>query len=219
MAFRFSRPPGFEFKAGQTVDLTLHDATGGAAGTHTFSIASAPHEGGLMITTRMRDSDYKRALGALPIGSALDIAGPFGSLTLHKDPARPALLVAGGIGITPFLSMLQQAANDRSGRRIVLLYSNRRRRDAAFLEELDAIARREESIEVLATMTARGGDAGWPGRAGRIDAPWIRSVVARLTRPIAYAAGPPDFVASMRQALDLAGVPEDDVRSEDFAGY
>jgi ferredoxin-NADP reductase len=219
MAFRFSRPPGFEFKAGQTIDLTLRDSAGDGAGTHTFSIASAPHEGGLMIATRMRDSGYKRALGSLPPGSTLDLAGPFGSLTLHRNPARPALLIAGGIGITPFVSMLRQASHDRREQQITLLYSNHRRRDAAFLEELDALARPGGAIRVFATMTAEDGDPGWAGRNGRIDAPWIRSVVAGLDRPIAYVAGPPAFVASMRQALELAGIPEDDVRSEDFAGY
>ncbi|MGH8243743.1 MAG: FAD-dependent oxidoreductase [Steroidobacteraceae bacterium] len=216
-AIRLSRPEGFDFKPGQTIDLTPRDAAN--AGSHTFSIASAPFQEGLMIATRMRDTPYKRALGSMPSGSSFDLAGPFGSLTLHGDRKRPALLVAGGIGITPFMSMLRQADHDGREQSIALVYSNRSRKDAAFLEELDAIGRRHASFRFVPTMTAPAGDNGWPGRKGRIDAALIESVLPGIAPPIAYVAGSPAFVASMRQALNDAGVGDDDIRSEDFAGY
>ena len=217
MAIRLSRPEGFDFKPGQTIDLTPRDAAN--AGSHTFSIASAPFQEGLMITTRMRDTPYKRALGSMPSGSSFDLAGPFGSLTLHGDRKRPALLLAGGIGITPFMSMLRQADHDGRDTPLALVYSNRNRKDAAFLEELDALARRRGNFRLLPTMTAPADNDGWPGRKGRIDAALIGPVLRGIAPPIAYVAGSPAFIASMRQALNVAGIGDDDIRSEDFAGY
>jgi ferredoxin-NADP reductase len=72
----------------------------------------------------------------LPIGAGIAIEGPFGSLTLHNDRTRPAVCIAVRIGITPFMSIVRQAAHDGLRQRLVLLYSNRRPEDAAYLAEL-----------------------------------------------------------------------------------
>ena len=115
MAFHFEKPPDFHFKAGQSIKITLIDPpqTDAEGNARTFSLVSAPFETALVIATRMRDTAFKRVLKSLPPGSAVNIEGPDGALTLHDDPARPAVFLAGGIGITPFVSMLRQAAKDR----------------------------------------------------------------------------------------------------------
>ncbi|HSW82480.1 MAG TPA: hypothetical protein VLH12_03350, partial [Usitatibacter sp.] len=85
MAFHFEKPAGFEFKAGQAVEVLLPDPAGGANDIgHAFSIVSAPFEDELVFATRMRDSAYKNALKALPPGAEVRLDGPFGSLTLHN---------------------------------------------------------------------------------------------------------------------------------------
>src|SRR5688572_25635266 len=101
----------------------------------------------------MRNSALKRALGALPIGSHIAIEEPFGSLTLHKNSGRPAVLVAGGIGITPFMSMLRQAAKEQLDQRLLLHYSNRRPEDAAFLAELQRLEQQSKTVRLVAMMT------------------------------------------------------------------
>lgn len=115
MAFSFEKPAGFEFKAGQFIDVTLIDPpeTDAEGDTRGFSIASAPYEEDLMVATRMRDTAFKRVLKTMPLGTEVRIEGPFGSLTLHNNVARPAVFLAGGIGITPFRSILLQAAKDK----------------------------------------------------------------------------------------------------------
>jgi ferredoxin-NADP reductase len=222
MAFRLDKPAGFTFKPGQTVDLSLIEpAENDAKGPkRTFSLVSAPYEDELVVATRMRDTAFKRILGTMPPGGRLQLEGPFGSLTLHRDRTRPALLIAGGIGITPFMSMLRQVAWERVPRVITLLYSNRRPQDAAFLGELEDLQRTNRNFSLVATMTADAGlDPKWSGRRGLIGPELIRGVVARPVVPVYYIAGPPEMVAGLRQVLNGMGVEDDDIRSEDFAGY
>jgi ferredoxin-NADP reductase len=222
MAFHFEKPAGFAFKPGQAIDIVLPGppTADAQSARHTFSIVSAPFENELVVATRMRDSAFKRALKALPIGSRVAIDGPFGSLTLHNDRARAAVFIAGGIGITPFMSMLRQATKDRLPQRLLLLYSNRRPQDAAFLAELQELERQNETFNLVATMTELGDlRCPWDRQTGVIDGPLIKRVVAGLPAPIYYVAGPPGLVEAMRQALNGAGIDDDDIRSEDFYGY
>jgi len=222
MAFHFGKPAGFSFKAGQAVDVVLVDAPAADAQNtrHAFSLVSAPFEDELVVATRMRDSAYKRALGSLAIGSPVRLEGPFGSLTLHNNRARPAVLIAGGIGITPFMSMLRQAAQDESRQRLLLLYSNRRPEDAAFLSELQQLEERNRNFRLLATMTEISKSARpWTGETRMIDVGLLKKAVDGLPAPIYYLAGPPAMVEALRQTLNLAGVDDDDIRSEEFYGY
>lgn len=220
MAFHLEKPAGFEFRAGQAFEVMLPGGAEGEDGSHAFSIVSAPHEAELVFATRMRGSRFKRALASLEPGSDLQIDGPFGSLTLHKKLARAGVLIAGGIGITPFMSMLRQAAEQRSEQALVLLYSNRRPEDAAFLAELQGLAARNPHMRLVATMTDMAhSQQAWDGATGHIDGALVRRAIAGLADPIFYVAGPPALVEAMRNTLVDAGVDEDDVRSEEFFGY
>lgn len=205
LAFRFERPRGFDFKAGQAVQLSLENGE-----QRLFSLASAPFEDHLLVATRMRaDSAFKSALAALPAGTKVRLEGPTGDFTLHED-ARPALFIAGGIGITPFRSMLRQAEHERSTRRLALVYSNRRPEFAAFLPEFEGMARRTPAFRLHALMT----DA-----EGTLDAATLQRFAGDLGKPVVYVVGPPGMVFGMQETLSAAGVADDDIRSEEFYGY
>lgn len=221
MAFHFEKPAGFSFKPGQTVDVVLDDAqTADPGARHTFSLVSAPFQGQLVVATRMRDSAFKRALKSLPTGAPVKLEGPFGSLTLHKDRARPAVFIAGGIGITPFMSMLRQAAKERSPQPLYLVYSNRRPEDAAFLAELQALERDNSNFRMLATMTDMGKSARkWDGETGLVDADLLQRFAGGLVSPVYYVVGPPAMVKAMQETLSRAGVDGEDIRVEEFYGY
>lgn len=122
MAFYFDKPPQFVFTPGQFVDLTLPQPseTDAEGNTRALSIASAPQESTLMVATRLRDTAFKRELQRMPLGSIVRMEGPFGQFVLHPDQTRPAVFLAGGIGITPFRSMVVQAALQRSPHPMVL---------------------------------------------------------------------------------------------------
>ena len=222
MSFHFEKPLGFLFKAGQYIDLTLlRSEPGGPNGlTHTFSIASSPFAEDLVVTTRMRDTVFKRALSALPIGAEVRIEGPMGSFTLHNNTARRAVLLAGGIGVAPFLSILPYAAAERLCHPIVLFYANRYFEDAPFMDALWKLAEANPRIRFVPTFTRMPPNyQGWKGETGYISTAMLSTYVGSLRGPIYYLAGPPTMVAATCRTLGDAGVDQDDVRTEEFAGY
>ena len=221
VAFHLLKPAGFEFKPGQAIDLILDDPQlGEDSRVHAFSIVSAPHEDTLTVTTRMRDSAYKRALGRLEPGAGVSIDGPFGSMILHNRASRAACFIAGGIGITPFMSMLRHSFKTESAHQLMLIYSNRRPEDCAFLAELQGYARQHERFKMVATMTDMGKSTStWRGETSLVDGAFLTRVSAALESPIVYVAGPPGLVVALRVALGAAGIDDDDIRSEDFFGY
>ena len=222
MAFYFERPPGFEFQAGQNALLTLvepkeYDSFGSS---RNFSFASAPYEPELMITTRMRDTAFKRVIGSAPPGTRLRLDGPSGLMVLDQDPARPVVLLAGGIGITPFLSMAKHAARNRLPHAIHLFYSNRRPEDAPFLGELRLLERANPNFHLVATMTQMHKSAlPWEGETGPIGPKLLQSRVPEPKKAVYYFAGPPNMAISMQVMLTDLGVADDDMRSEEFFGY
>lgn len=212
MLFRLAKPTGFAFQPGQAIDLALLDPPAEANSSHRLlSLVSAPCEADLAVATRMRDaSAFKRALGLLTPGSRVRLKGPIGIMTLHTNPTRAAVFIAGGIGITPFMSMLRQAAHDRAARRFLLLYSNRRPEHAAFLNELQSIAEQYENLRLLARMTDQD---------GFLDSATIKGFVGAASAPVYYMAGPPPMVDAMTVLLRDSGVRDEDINSEEFYGY
>jgi ferredoxin-NADP reductase len=222
MAFVFERPAGFAFEAGQFANFTLIDApeTDDEGDMRSFSIASAPYEPELTIATRLRDTAFKRTLRALEAGSAVELDGPAGEFVLGADRSRTAVFRAGGIGITPFRSIIRQALHERRGQPLVLFYSNRRPEDAAFLDELQALAQPGSEVQVVATMAEmEKSQRPWHGRRGFIGEAMLREVLRDLSEPTYYVAGPPAMVLAMVAMLEAAGVAKRSIVADVFAGY
>lgn len=222
IAFDFEKPTGFDFKPGQSADLTLPNPpeTDAEGNVRTFSIASAPFEDQLMFATRMRDTAFKRSLKKMPLGTVVKMDSAMGSFTLHKNSAKPAVFLAGGIGVTPFSSIVRQADHDRAPHKLYLFYSNRRPEDAPFVEVLQNLEKTNPQFRFIATMTEmRRSKKTWSGETGRIDQEMLSKYLNQLRGPIYYVAGPPALVSGMRKMLVASGVDEDDIRSDEFSGY
>jgi ferredoxin-NADP reductase len=222
MAFRFEKPSGWTFKAGQYLDMTLLNPseTDSEGNVRSFTIASAPHEHTLMIATRMRDSAFKRVLKTMPLGTAVKIEGPSGDLILQNDFTRAAVFLAGGIGITPFRSIVHWAAKEKLPNRIVLFYSNRRPEDAPFLAELQSLERDNPKYKLIASMTEiEKSHRPWEGETGPINQEMLSRHLKGAESGIYYIAGPPAMVKGLNEMLKKAGVGDNDIRAEEFAGY
>lgn len=222
MAFHFEKPAGFDFKPGQSVDLTLLNPpeTDSEGNVRTFSTASAPFEDQLVFATRMRDTAFKRSLKKVPLGTVVKMDSAMGSFTLHKNSAKPAVFLAGGIGITPFSSIVRQADHDRAPHKLYLFYSNWRPEDAPFMDVLQNLEKTNANFRLIATMTGMArSKKTWNGETGLINQDMLSKYLSDLRGPIYYIAGPPAMVSGVREMLVASNVDEDDIRTEEFAGY
>jgi ferredoxin-NADP reductase len=222
MAFYFEKPDGFVYKAGQFADFTLinppeNDAEGSTRG---FSLASAPYEQDLQIATRMRDTAFKRVMKRLPDGTELQLDAPYGSFTLHHNPAIPAAFLTGGIGSTVVRSILLEATHEALPHRIWFFYANRHPEDAAFLSTFNTVAATNPHVTFVPTMTdTEHPDKEWTGETGHITKAMLERFIDDLTAPLYYCTGPSSLVTAMRNLLNEAGVDDDMIRTEEFTGY
>jgi ferredoxin-NADP reductase len=220
MSFVFEKPQGYQFVAGQATDWSLIDPkeTDAAGTSRSFSIACAPSDTTLRIATRMRDSAFKRQLKQMAIGDRLQADDPWGEFVLEADATKPVIFLCGGIGITPFLSMIEDAVATASTRPITLFYSNNTAEDVPFGEHIRSLCSNHKTIRLVETMTAST-DPTWSGETGFIDWPMIERNASDRQAATFYIAGPPAMVEAMRSMLDKAGVPADRIKLDDFLGY
>ena len=222
MAFWFdTNGARYEFRAGQHADfVTTHRCAGSESdNSRTFSLASSPHDKEpIMIAMRMRKTAFKTALKAAALGTKFTVSRPRGSFTLHKDITRPAVFLAGGIGITPIRSILQSATQERLPHKLYLFYANREAGDAAFIEELQSLATQNSNFALVPTVT---GDKtlAWPYEKGHINREMLTRHLLGLNGPIYYIAGPSGMVTAMSELLESSGVNQDDIRTEEFGDY
>ncbi|MEK7659106.1 MAG: FAD-dependent oxidoreductase [Patescibacteria group bacterium] len=204
--FFFEKPKKFKFIPGQFIEITLNKEV------HSFSIASSPEEKEVMIATRMRPTKFKKFLGKLKIGAKIKIEGPFGQFVLHKNMG--SVFLAGGIGITPFRSMIKSFPN----REITLFYSNRKPKEAVFLNELINLGKQNKKFKLIATMT-KATKKEWNGHFGYISQKMIKNNLKNWRSVIYYVVGSSGFVQAMADILSKMGLKPEQIKTENFPGY
>lgn len=216
---------GLDYLPGQYITIRLEGLEDPRGPQRPFTLSSSPTEGRrIHITTRMTGSPFKQALQKIAneedgLEQRIKVRGPLGSFTL--DMERPAVMIAGGIGITPFRSMIRYLADQKAGLPIVLLYSNNIVSDIAFRDELDTVAEKADWLSIIHTITRTSEiEHAWSGRTGRIDSELITEAADHLDNPIYYVCGPPGMVTGMAGIIQSElSVPESDLRVEKFTGY
>jgi ferredoxin-NADP reductase len=183
-----------------------------------ITVVTSPNERGVLgLATRMRDSAFKRTLSELPVGTEVDVEAPKGKFVLPEDASRPLVFVAGGIGITVFRSMLRYIRERRLPYRVTLVYSNRDRESAAFLDELRELEQELPDFRLVLTMTQ---DPTWDGESRKIDAQFFKDHLGDDLNEFRFmVAGPPAMAEGVQQALVQAGVRQEHVVADRFSGY
>jgi ferredoxin-NADP reductase len=184
---------------------------------HISAVTSPTDRGVLGLCTRLRGSAFKRSLAELPIGAEVEVEEPKGAFVLPDETDVPYVFIAGGIGITVFRSMLRYIAAERLPYRVTLIYSNRDRSSAAFLDELCDLERQDGWLRVVPTMTQ---DTSWEGETRRIGPDLLRDHLGDDLGAYRYLlAGPPGMVEAVTEQLREARIPDDRVHPERFSGY
>lgn len=197
----------FKFKAGQYITVTLPNLKQLPIREQfrDFSIASSPNYlPRLSISFRKSESAFKKELLQMKKGDEVIIEGPSGIFTLPDIYEKPIVFIAGGIGIDPFMSMLEFATENNLPHKITVLYCNRSHESAAYLEKLDSLSKQNPLIKIV-----------------RIFGPLEEKHIADLPsqNPLWYIAGPPGMVETARAILLKLGIIETDIKTEEFTGY
>ena len=209
-----------DFRPGQYFHVTLLDPPyedEKGPRRHITIVTSPNDRNTLGLATRLRDSAFKKGLQELEVGDEVDVEPPKGKFMLPEDTSRPLVFIAGGIGITVFWSMLQYIEEKSLPYRVTLIYSNREREETAFFEELRSYQQRNPNLRLILTMTQ---DPDWDGESRKIDAQFLRDHLSDdLNEYTFMAAGPPDMVEAMKEALAAVGVAEENVLAQGYSGY
>lgn len=198
------------WKPGQFLHYVLHHRPTDERGSDRwFTNTAAPFEEHVRITTRYtkgQSSSFKQKLFELQEGKRIEISYVEGDFTLD-DPDKDHVFIAGGIGITPFRSILKQLDHDKKPINVTLLYSNRDEY-IVFKEELEEIASRNPGFAIHYVISPE-----------HIDDEKIRKYVPDLTRPIFYVSGPEPMVDALSETLKKMGIAEDHIKGDWFPGY
>ncbi len=196
------------FSAGQYLLCSLVDPayTDSQGDSREFSIASSPNTPEIIeIAWRDSPSAFKRSLLAMEPEQEIEIKGPYGHFTLSAND-QPITLLAGGIGITPLLSIGRYLAEEKDRRSVVLLSAN---------NSLDKVPFRAE----LAGLTAKNPNFRGVEHIGMLKSNDLLALIPDISERVCLIAGPPQLVFDLRQSLQSAGVPEENIFYEDFIGY
>jgi ferredoxin-NADP reductase len=206
--FKPDRP--LVWKAGQFLHYVLnHAPTDDRGSDRWFTIASAPYERHVRLTTRFareKGSTFKNSLKALKRGDEIEISDLDGDF-LVTERKNHHVFIAGGIGITPYRAILKQAEHDGHALSATLIYANRKE-VAAYKQELEAMARRNPKFKIHYLFHPE-----------RIDQEAIERIVPDLKRPIFYVSGPEPMVESIGKLLEKMGVPKKHIKQDWFPGY
>lgn len=191
--------------------------------TRHFTISSSPTEGqNLRLTTRVRqESGYKKTLDEMNIGDIVEGEGPNGTFILDESNKNPQVFLAGGIGITPFRSIIKYATDKNLGIPMHLIYSNSTVEQITFRKDLEDLAKANPAFLKIYMTVSKPEESkeAWSGIVGRIDEPLVRKVTGALVKPTYWLCGPPPMVDALEQTLSTMKIPGDQIRSEKFTGY
>jgi len=212
--FLFSRPPGYAFKPGQYLSLTLETREGPQ--TKQFSHCDAPGDAEALVLTRMTGSAFKDALAALRPGDPVQMSGPFGRLTIPDGVDRAAFLV-GGVGITPMRSIVCDSVQRATGLTALVFDGNLDESCIPFREEFDGWEREHPGISFVHVLERPGEQ--WAGERGYIGADTVLRHCDPTDGRHWFVSGPPAMVDAMSRVLLAVGVDAAHTHIESFAGY
>jgi glycine betaine catabolism B len=248
MSFKFSKQndhhqgeeeekPPLDYIAGQFAFFDIGGVYNDPKGPiRHFTISSSPTENFIMFSTRIRDTPYKRRLSTLEKGTKVKVRGPEGQFVLHQDYSKPAVFLSGGIGVTPFRTMIKYATDRQLPVKIMMFDSNRNRSNIIFKKDFDDWEKVNKNLKIIYTISEEEKDRqheqsssssiakknDWKGEYGRIDKAMILKYLDtnELNNSIFYICGPPSMLKAMQNLLQEGlEISKERIKVEEFTGY
>ena len=234
MSFKFFRSDGqnsLNYRAGQysIVDLGTKEDPKGPI--RSFTIASSPTEKEtILITTRIRNTPFKLKLSQLDTGTSVKITAPAGKFTLPPENySAPVVFLSGGIGVTPFRSMIKYATDKALPLKITMFDSNRNQANILYKDEFDSWAKLNKNLKIIYTITDETAEtlpssttSEWKGERGWINREMLlrHMSIDEMNNSIFYICGPPAMLNAIQKILsEEFRVPNERIRVEEFTGY
>jgi glycine betaine catabolism B len=214
-SFRFTRPQGFEYKPGQYMLCTIKSR--GKELMHAFSFSSSPSEQDYIeFTKKFTENEYSVAMREMKPGDLATIDAPYGKFTFEGEYPKIVLLT-GGIGITPFRSIVKNCSDKKFPTSIILFYGCRSPSDIAFKSEFDQLQLQNPHFKAVYTVNVPSPD--WKGLVGNITAELVQKEASDYKDRVFYACGPPGMVTAMTNLIKGLALPDSALKLESFAGY
>lgn len=209
----------FTFRPGQFVRMTLTlPEEDPRSPRRYFTISSSPtQKESITITTRVTEtpSIFKQKLFSLSEGEEVSFWGPSGSFILPEERKEALVILSGGIGITPFHSMLTSFTPENVPEEVILIASFRRAEEMLFYDELQRVAAILPQVKVIYTLT----EEKWSGETGRISEDILRRYLSDIKNKRYYLSGPIPFVKAMLALVQSFGVEMSAIKEDNFPGY
>ncbi len=207
VTFRFKPESPLSWQAGQFMEYELvHDNPDSEGVKRWFTIASAPYEVEVQITTRITDSTFKQALNGLQVGDVIEADGKPDGDFVWQDSGKPIVWIAGGIGITPFHSILKQRVHANRSNPVTLLYANRTN-EIVFQKELEQWSQNDSALNIHYPV----------GKQLNIDL--IHEILGDVNSKRVYLSGPEPMVETLGDSLKENGLLEEQLLQDFFSGY
>jgi glycine betaine catabolism B len=217
--FTFTPDQKLSFSPGQYMEWTFpHDGVDSRGNRRYFTIASSPTEEMVKLGVKFypNGSSYKRNLVSMNQGKKIVASQLAGSFVLPKDVNKKIVFIAGGIGITPFRSMIKYLLDTKQKRNITLLYSNKIKSEIMYADIFDKVS--QLGIKTVYTLTGET-PVNWRGRIGRIDAKMILAEIPDWKERYFYLSGPHIMVAAFEKVLKDMGVSQNQIKIDFFPGF
>ncbi len=206
-AFRFQPDEPLEWTAGQYISVELpHSDPDGEGTKRWFTVSSAPYESIIQITTRITETSFKQALSRLDVGGELQLLDKPHGTFVWQDVDKPLVFVAGGIGITPFRSILKQRAHDKLPLDVTVIYGSRTA-EVPFKDELTMWMQQDPRLRVSYVV-------GVP-----LTADGLIELVPELSKSLVYLSGPKPVMETLDQDLQSHGLTEAQIKQDFFPAY
>tara|TARA_Y100000310_G_scaffold246052_1_gene251170 strand:+ start:10062 stop:10766 length:705 start_codon:yes stop_codon:yes gene_type:complete len=179
-----------------------------------YSIASSPEQEGYIDITMNLVGEFTKKLWETKVGDSLVFKGPYGKFYFSEDMKNNLVLISGGLGISPLMSIIRYCNDKKLQNKINMIYSVKTPKDIVYDEEIKKIKEENSNFNYTVTVTRPSEEHNWDGRTGRIDIDLLKENINDVENSLYYLCGPLEFVKSSIAMLETLGAKKEQIKTD-----